>query len=76
MIRPQVSSEASKDASEVNQNTGFKLLEIKEILVLGRGIGLDLKTLQEQRLGSLRPPELPAIPPIGPVNGAAGHLRV
>jgi hypothetical protein len=38
MIRPQSSSEASADASEVNQNIGFKLLRKKELLVPGRGL--------------------------------------
>jgi len=38
MIRPQSSSEASKDASDVNQRLGFKLLNYKELLVPGRGI--------------------------------------
>jgi hypothetical protein len=38
MIRKQSFSEASADASEINQRTGFKLLENKEFLVSEGGV--------------------------------------
>jgi hypothetical protein len=51
MIRPRSSSEASADASEVNQNIGFKLLKKKDFLVPGEASNLTGNASENNSLG-------------------------